>query len=336
MNNNKNKRINWIDIARGILMLFVIESHLECCPPIYKTIFGPVFLSGFFFISGYLFSEKTNFKEYFINKTKTLLLPFGILGLINILLRFVISFNKQKPILVQFKEFVFQIGETSGLWFIACLYITSIIFYFINKLLKNNKKKIYFTVITVCGIISFLYNKYIQIELPWHIQKVGIAVFFMAIGLIYKNFIEERIRKYENKINLFFLILVYSFLLYLNYKIFNNAYISINSYDTEMLMYFILSLVSIWILVIVSKEISSNKWIEFVGKNTLVYFAFSGKIQSVLEVILKKYIIYNASNIYYISVILTIIISILLGIPSIIINRYFPFILGKKKQKNIE
>lgn len=272
MNNNKNKRISWVDIARGIVMLFVIESHLGCCPPLYKTIFGPVFLSGFFFISGYLFSEKANFKEYFINKTKTLLVPFLILGSINILLRFVISFNEQKPILVQFKEFVLQIGETSGLWFIACLYITSIIFYFINKLLTNNKKTLYFIVITVCGIISFLYNKYIQIELPWHIQKVGIAIFFMAMGLIYKNLIEEKIRKYENKINLFFVVLVYSFLLYLNYKIFNNTYISINSYDTEILMYFILSLASIWILVIASKKIGSNKWIEFVGKNTLVYF----------------------------------------------------------------
>ena len=158
----------------------------------------------------------------------------------------------------------------------------------------------------------------------------------MAMGLIYKNLIEEKIRKYENKINLFFVVLVYSFLLYLNYKIFNNTYISINSYDTEILMYFILSLASIWILVIASKKIGSNKWIEFVGKNTLVYFAFSGKIQSIIEVVTNKYIIYNSSNIYYISVILTIIISILLGVPSIIINRYFPFILGRKRIKNIK
>mgnify|MGYP007112703159 CR=1 FL=1 len=47
------KRIEWLDMARGICMLFVMISHLEICPIIYKIVFGPVFLSMFFFISGY-------------------------------------------------------------------------------------------------------------------------------------------------------------------------------------------------------------------------------------------------------------------------------------------
>lgn len=52
------KRIDWIDQYRGILFLFVITCHTFLAPSWLKNIYEPVFLTGFFFLSGYLYKDK--------------------------------------------------------------------------------------------------------------------------------------------------------------------------------------------------------------------------------------------------------------------------------------
>lgn len=326
----EKKRIEWLDISRGICMLFVMISHIEFCPAIFKTLFGPVFLSMFFFISGYLYSNKKNFIEYLKNKTKTLLIPFIIFGLFNIFLRQIITFNEKVGLLNELKNFVLQIGNEAGLWFIACLYVASILIYPINKYINNNKKYIF--VITLLAIITILFNKYIGVCLPWHFQKVGIAIFFMGIGRLYKDKYENEFKKYENIVCLLFGIVFYIILLILNWKIFNNIYTSVNVYNTSIIMYILLSLISIWNMVLSVKIFIKNKFIKFVGENTLVYFAFHGKVQSLIMKISKNFIVLNNWNVFLYSIVITLLEAIILIIPAIIINKYFPWMLGRKKQ----
>ena len=52
------KRIEWIDQLRGILFLFVIICHSRLAPPFLKHLYEPIFLTGFFFLSGYLYKDK--------------------------------------------------------------------------------------------------------------------------------------------------------------------------------------------------------------------------------------------------------------------------------------
>ena len=52
------KRIEWIDQLRGILFLFVIICHSCLAPPFLKYLYEPIFLTGFFFLSGYLYKDK--------------------------------------------------------------------------------------------------------------------------------------------------------------------------------------------------------------------------------------------------------------------------------------
>ena len=52
------KRIEWIDQLRGILFLFVIICHSRLAPPFLKHLYELIFLTGFFFLSGYLYKDK--------------------------------------------------------------------------------------------------------------------------------------------------------------------------------------------------------------------------------------------------------------------------------------
>lgn len=75
------KRILWLDVSRGLAFLMVVYSHLEYTNDSVMRYFSPVFLTTFFFVSGYLFKEKCSFSKVFEQRTRTLLLPFLALGI---------------------------------------------------------------------------------------------------------------------------------------------------------------------------------------------------------------------------------------------------------------
>lgn len=73
-------RLKWLDIARGLAFLMVIYSHIKYRDDMVMRYFSPMFLTMFFFVSGYLFKENCSFLKVFEQRTRTLLLPFLTLG----------------------------------------------------------------------------------------------------------------------------------------------------------------------------------------------------------------------------------------------------------------
>lgn len=75
---NGKQRLGWIDMMRGICMFLVILHH-SGAPELYQRFLSPFFLSGFFFISGYLFlnpQKSFDGKLKFIRVVETLLIPY--------------------------------------------------------------------------------------------------------------------------------------------------------------------------------------------------------------------------------------------------------------------
>lgn len=65
----------YIDILKGIAILFVVIGHAVRV----KTVFAIIFsfhMPLFFFISGYLFKPNNNIKQFFIKKSVKLLIPY--------------------------------------------------------------------------------------------------------------------------------------------------------------------------------------------------------------------------------------------------------------------
>ena len=76
------KRINWVDTSRGLAFLMVIYYHLSTrAEGGIVPYFLPVFLTTFFFVSGYLAKSGMPFKKVLEQRTRTLLVPLLFFGL---------------------------------------------------------------------------------------------------------------------------------------------------------------------------------------------------------------------------------------------------------------
>ena len=73
------KRIDWIDMAKGYGMLFVIMAH--CDVGVLGLWMYTFHLPLFFMLSGYTFSHKENVKDFLLKKCRTMLVPYFLLGI---------------------------------------------------------------------------------------------------------------------------------------------------------------------------------------------------------------------------------------------------------------
>lgn len=323
----KLKRIGWLDVSRGIAFLMVIYSHLHYCDSSIMRFFSPMFLTTFFLVSGYLFKEKQSFLFVLENRTRTLLLPFIILGMIMIILSQILSFNEHVPFTDSVKGLLLQNGHNQILWFIAALYIYSIIFYWVEFCFSSINK------LLIAGIILFVLNAILKYwfmlpSIPWHIDVAGFACFYMALGKFYKHY-ENKIDKIVSNKILILLLIIYVlsiWLFNLKFSFYGSRYI-IDS--------LIITIIGLTLCVYISKRfLQNNKFLLFVGSNTLFYFAFHGKVYSLLQTITSKvlptYIIgQNHLSDFGIAICIVLLDAIILIIPMMIVNKYFPQILGK-------
>ena len=347
------KRIIWLDYAKFFCIMFVIISHLEANTNIFFAFYQPFFLFGFFFVSGYVYNKSTSFKNLIVKKAKTLLLPWLLFSLFNIILSQILSFNEHKSFV---EELAWNFAQIRGLgdhiWFLPALFVAFIPFFLIIKFYNSNKltskKRILIITITtfLLSTASILYTNlanpnwypWKSTALPWHIEYIFQAVFFMWLGLLFKDIFE----KHFDKIKKIFFIPVIA-IIYISLVSFN---FFANPFGTNVIYtavyHYLSSLCGVTLLVSVCKALNfNNKYMTYIGKNTLICFALHGKIYSLIQTLLNKIIpqlyksiLNNTLASIAFSIIFAILISLILIIPIYIINRWFPFVLGQKRKKS--
>lgn len=139
----------------------------------------------------------------------------------------------------------------------------------------------------------------------------------------------DRLNTRVGRITLF---AVYAFIIYLPY--FANVPEKLFAFSAV----YVTPIVGMMLVFAVSKTIPANKYMCYIGQNTLIYFALHGKVYSFVEGMLVRFAapVYGAvlSNTLYsnlFAVAFTLALSIILLIPAYIINRWFPFVLGRKR-----
>lgn len=324
-----SKRINWLDDSRGIAFLMVLYSHSSYCNTFVMRYFSPIFLTTFFFVSGYLFKSQSSFKQIFEHRVRTLLLPFLIYGLLNLSLSQILTLsNKHTSFTRDLVDFFIQIrGRNDGLWFIACLFISTIPFYFLVNYIKSTKW------IISCSSVLFVLNGILKPPtLPWHIQLVPYALFYMSIGYIYKRH-EQRCEWLDSAKIILFGLPIYISLVSLD-SIFQKGMVSFNA-TSRVLDGWILTLVGILLCVTAAKWLDGRfKLITFVGSNSLLYFALHGKCDAVLQYATERMITILSIQHWLLfdfimGIAMTFLVPMVLIAPIVLINRYLPCTTGK-------
>ncbi len=276
------KRDEYIDWLKGFAIFLVVYAHSW---QISNTMFWFIYrfhMPLFFCISGYLFSSKKSFKDFIKTKIKTLILPYFVFFIIsylitNFLIKHVTIEKLLKAFLLNGKYLIYV--NNWAIWYLVLFFIAAIIFYFIAKI----KNKRVFTVVTIIlGILTvpcYLFlKKIIGSEfIPFSMQVLPAAIFFMGIGKIYKEN-EKVFIELNKKTKIILSFILFGLGLIISRKV-DSQIISIDTYR-----YLISALFIIQFIVLITKD-NKNKYIRYIGKNSLVILG----VHRVLLKLLQNY-----------------------------------------------
>lgn len=288
-------------------------------------------------MSGYVYRDTLDFKKHMVKKFKGLFVPWFIFSNFNIILSSIVTLKGDRNLKDELILNLFQIrGYGDGIWFVAALFMAFIPFYFVVKL---NNCLASISLSFVLALLSNIYSNYFPKDyfswgsnaLPWHLEYIFIAMFWMVLGFYYKQQFEKAFVRYDK----WYLTTLVSFI-YLA-VVFSPIYVK--QPFIAIVFTYARSLLGVVFLVLLSKRIKSNAYFSYVGANTLIYFAFHGKVYAVIEKMLATFMssAYNVclSNTVYSSltaVLITLLLSVILIIPAYCINRWLPWIVGREKR----
>jgi fucose 4-O-acetylase-like acetyltransferase len=345
------KRIEWVDVLKYICIIFVMYSHLETNTNVVQSFYSPFFLMAFFFAAGYVYRPKDTFQTFLYKKFRQLFIPWLVFSVFNILLSQFLSFNEHGSLLSELKWNFLQIRDKGdGIWFVAALFAAFIPFYFFIKkyeasLCAGEKKPTVIAILValILSVVSIIYTNFFPADLlpwkttalPWHLEYVFQAMIYMVLGYLFKKQFEDIFDRYNKLHNRIVIVAVYVILCYLPYVMNIDFGVGISIAYT-----YVCQLIGVAMVVAVSKGIKTNRYVSYVGQNTLIYFAFHGKVYSIVQTMLKRFagdfysiILANTAASSVFAGIFAIGLSVVLMIPAYIINRWLPFIVGRKNLK---
>lgn len=332
----EKKRDATIDIAKGIGIYLVCLGHTTSNEILLKWLYS-FHMPLFFFLSGIFHSKTENYIEFLKKKTKALLVPYLFFAITLFMFFLLVSkkigFSAGKNLSVK-ENFIgifigteiqnfSQVSWGGQLWFLLALFLIANIMYFFKKL--SLKTQILVNILMI--ILNLYLSKKIDFYLPWCFLTVLIAFNFYWFG----NYFRKDILNRKNISNLILLGLLIINLItsYLNGKVDMWA----NRYGNLILFFIGAYSGIIFLIFFIKKFILNNKFLEYIGKNSLVILTYHRRGITVIKVI----IIYLLSmkmpdnNITF-DLILSL-GEILICIPIIVVlNKYFPFFIGKGKK----
>ena len=191
-------RFDYLDIAKGLGILAVVWAHIMLVGWSHKIIYA-FHMPFFFFVSGMLFKREkyTSFGDFLKKRAKRLLVPYFIYAIGSYVLWAGLKYVTHEPFEVILKPLPqiliaqgsgYFIPFNSALWFIPCLFLVEIMYFF-----KTSKDWLNVLLTLFCAAISFIlgaiYGDKYWLLLPYNFDAALIALPFYCLGnLLGKNF----------------------------------------------------------------------------------------------------------------------------------------------------
>lgn len=355
-------RLHWIDTLKGIAITLVVFAH-HSLPVTLNTYIYSFHMPLFFFISGFLFDFRKYAKSasnFVKRRLKSLIVPYFFFALLTCLFYFLLEkiFHFGYFKISTFYDVIYIILCAPGdrdlvnppLWFLPCLFVTELLFYGIAKKYYEEPRKLVLW-LTATGMIGYFYAVYTDIRLPWNADVALTAVVFYGVGNLFRKFTESKVefesdvfldadsrfRKRFSRAEKFFPgVFLLLNLLYIRYLMeFPTAgKINLNALEYgNFFSYYLLAFSGIFTFVYLFKKIGSSNILEYYGRNSLIVLAFHFPIMDILLTLILLIFGIDLDVDYYnasIALGLTA-LNLLCLIPVIfLINKYLPFLIGKK------
>ena len=272
-----SSRMEWLDSAKAIGMILVYIGH--CNIPNWNLYIYLFHMPLFFIISGFLWNAEKNrnmkFKDFAQKKFKAYIIPYFKIATIcflvwGVFLNIFRLGGFTNEYWAQLAKYLFGIiiysrGTTewlpqcSPIWFLTCLFVAEIIYYWIMKF------KYPIIGIILSGLLGFVFSGWIK--LPWNIDSALSAIVLLYIGMFFR----KRWQWCSTWKVIIPCVLMAIFLIYTNET---KVGFDGNRYSNMLAMYAKSSIISLAILTIVYKW-GGQKWLSLFGKETIVLFGYN-------------------------------------------------------------
>lgn len=343
-------RIGWIDMVKCICMIFVVASHSVAKAGWLTAFYTGFFLSGFCFVSGYCYKPVASFGEFLRKKGYQLLIPWLIYGNFNIITGMDRSAGWE-PILEKMVRNLAQIsGNGAQLWFIPALFAayipTWLLIRWLEKLCADGMPRRKATIIVlgvslVLATSGALYERLMNPELlpwksvylPWSLNCIFQFCHLMMLGYAYKTVFENK----EAAVTVPKICIAVGL----------QAAVSVIAFFwpqmpviPDTVFYFLRRYAGLCFIVTMAKVLPYWKPAALIGQNTLLIFAFHGKIMNPIQRTVEKF----AGSLYTMilgtpalaggfAILVGAATCLIILLPAAVINRYLPFTVGRKMRK---
>lgn len=336
-------RILWVDYAKFFAIFGVALVH-TAIPVDAKTFIYVWLIPLFFFLSGIFSKRYADYPSFFKNAGLRILIPYLTFNIATYLFWWLIGrkFGDDANSTTAFWQPLLGVIYGSGhsiihyvpLWFLPCLFMTENIYFLIQKYSKSLKiKLIYVLGISIIAWLNYRFNPYL---LPWGLGSAFSMIIFYSLGNIAsKRIFQQSNNSLSNNLLLFFATATSMVFLYLWLPVNNLIMVVDNEYGNYFL-FLIGALVGISSIVAFCKLLENIcfplTFLLFVGRNTLIVLGFHLIAMSFIKAI-ALFLLRLPLSVFEqtFGAIILALGSIIFCVPVIlIVNKYFPWFIGKK------
>lgn len=195
-----NNRVKYIDIAKGILIIFVLYGHVHWIFGGYKTVNDHLYLStrnwmysfhmpAFFIISGFFMKNSADvpFRRYLLKKARTILLPYFAFEIFYRAVFVILGLRTLRDACISLLKLEFYAKAD---WFLLSLFIGSVLYFALRKVESKLPWARYAVMIALAAMLFYRPLNYYAAIL-W---RSGVALLFLVIGEMAYTKMDHRFR----------------------------------------------------------------------------------------------------------------------------------------------
>lgn len=320
MDHTKTLRVKYIDLAKALGMLTIVWAHIMLTGVTFEAAYA-FHIPLFFFLSGITFKRHkyTTWGSFLKSRFLSLMLPYAIFSVATWLLWIAYNLILQNPV----DNFFYPLLQTvlaqgsdgflehnPPLWFVPCLMIVEILYFFISK----TKNWLNVTICVLCAIIGYLMlNVALPFDftlLPWSIESALSALIFYAAGnLITTRFGIMWVPNIAQKKRLLTVgvILILTVLLFFVAPLNGHISLGSNSLGHSVLLFYLLAFCgtfSTLLFAALLEDVSLpglkliTRFLCWVGRNSFYFMALHMPIKSFIGIIVAKLFGVSTSTVY--------------------------------------
>ena len=329
------KRIDYIDLAKGVCILLVVLSHIMTYYKVsfpYDSALKCFRMPLYFFLSGVFFKQYEGFWGFLKRKINKLVIPFAFFYLmLGILLPMclyewcgvkMLSYHANYGLVDHLLQVVNdEKFPNAAIWFLVCLFEVNVLFYVIH-LVSRNSKVLLMSVSVAVGAVGMVMSAK-GINLPMFIDTTLTAMPFFALGYLLSRGSDVlsygwRYERYEWPIVLVCAAVVFVLAYPMDYRanVFANCYFSAH----------ISGIAGTLGVIFIAKKLRRQRILSYWGRYSIMILCTHQVVYQLIHIVIKQFAL-SGWGALAINLSMTMTLYVLL-IP--LMRRWLPYVTAQK------